>query len=448
MMSANAVLWSCLIAIIISIVISFKWKINLGLLAMSFAFIIGCLFMGEKVSKIFGYWPDSLIFFLIASGLFYGFATENGTIVALGNKLLWKFRKNLRIIPWAIFFISGIMAFLGAGIATIFFLSPVAYAIGATIGAHPLLMSVAVSFGYVVGTYNPWTGMGNVMVALISSNGVDTTASLKIATMVYVTAVVRNVFLMGVADVVFSLINRKKARGLKSREANEVAILPPADFTPAQRKTFMLIILSFVLILIPGMMTTWGHITNPVFGNISKFCQPQSIMVMFALAASVMRLADTKKVIAKLPVNTILMIAGVCFLMQIAQNSGLVEIIKGMFNDNTMPHYLIAAFITMIAGFLSLFSSTWSVVMPLMYPMVPALAAATGVNQVCLYTSIIMGSSCTTLCPFSTAGAQQIALAPDELKESMIPGLLGVTFVSFTLNALMAFFGLYNVFSI
>ena len=80
-MGNTAILIICLIAIVVAILICFKTGINMGLIAMSFAFLIGCLIMGEKAATIFGFWPDSLIFFLLASAMFYGFARENGCLL-------------------------------------------------------------------------------------------------------------------------------------------------------------------------------------------------------------------------------------------------------------------------------------------------------------------------------------------------------------------------------
>ena len=99
-MSNSAILITCLIAIAVAIGASFKWKLNMGILSMAFAFVIGCLMQGQTASTVFGFWPDNLIFFMIASALFYGFARENGTLTAFGSKILWRFRKNVKIFLW------------------------------------------------------------------------------------------------------------------------------------------------------------------------------------------------------------------------------------------------------------------------------------------------------------------------------------------------------------
>ena len=93
-MSNTAILVICLVAIVVAIAVSFKWNVNMGIMAMAFAFIIGCLMQGQKVNAVFGFWPDNIIFFMIASALFYGFARENGTLDIFGGKVLWVFRRR------------------------------------------------------------------------------------------------------------------------------------------------------------------------------------------------------------------------------------------------------------------------------------------------------------------------------------------------------------------
>ena len=98
-MSNSAILITCLIAIAVAIGASFKWKLNMGILSMAFAFVIGCLMQGQTASTVFGFWPDNLIFFMIASALFYGFARENGTLTALAAKSCGGSEKMLKYFP-------------------------------------------------------------------------------------------------------------------------------------------------------------------------------------------------------------------------------------------------------------------------------------------------------------------------------------------------------------
>ena len=442
-MSDSAIIILCLIAIIASIIASNIWKLNMGLLAMGCAFIIGCLFQGQKVSTIFGYWPDNIAFFLIACCLFFGFARDNGTLEVFGNKLLWKFRHHTKMIPWVIFLICAILGYLGTGSGTIFIIAPVAYIIGEQIGIDPLLTACAVNMGYVCGGWNPWTGTGVILYGLMEDNGLTSEVATRTYLMAYGGWLIRQFIVFGLAFLYFTFI--KKQRNALSKEEQQQAIKEPQPFNVIQRKTFTLIITAVVLIVIPSVLSAWFPIKNALFKNLVKLCKPQAICVIFALIASAMKLGDVKKVISKLPMNTVLMISGICFLMTIATKAGLIKTIADGFSNLSLPNSLISPILALLAGILSIFSSATGVVCPLLFPLVPALSTATGLNPVVLYASIMAGADTTSLSPFSTAGSQLVALAPDSVQEQLIPRQLAMTFIALAIVIILAYLGLFDI---
>ena len=447
-MSNTVVLWACLIAIVLVIVAYNKWRVNMGIAAMSFAFLIGCVLQGEKAATIYKYWPDNLVFFLLACSLFFEFAADNGALLVFGKKLLWRFRNNLKLIPWVMFIITAIVAFLGAGTASQVMVAPISYAIGLQIGMDPLMTVCAVSLGYTVGTYNPWTGMGVQMIGFIENNGIATNIAVHTATMNYLTTIVKQVITMVVCYVYFTwFANRKKKKEANGELSVEQLIEKPGEFSPIQKKTFVLIVCSFLLLVLPNMIDTWLKIDSQLWKNFVLVCQPHSIFLIFSMICCIMKLGDTKKVISRLPMNTILLVAGVCFLMEIAKSAGLGEVIEALLSGGNIPKYLIGPFLCLIAGVLSIFSSTWSVVLPLMYPLVPPLAAATGLNPISLYSSILFGANATGFSPFSTAGAMLMGLAPtEEMKEEMLPRMVVLAIAMLALSVLLGLLGMYDLF--
>ena len=446
-MSTTAILWLCVIAIVISIIISYKKDINMGIIAMAFDFIIGCIFYGLKPAKVFGYWPDSIIFYLLASSLFFSFAQENGTITAFGNKLLYAFRNNVKLLPIAVFLVTAIMTLFGAGIAAVFFVTPIALSIAVTCGIDHMLMSIAVNLGYVSGAYNPWTGTGVVLKGIMETDLGAEVAS-EIYNLVYPTFLIKSVLFLVIFYVFYMFIYRKikkNASGKDYRNFDGATIQKPEPFTSIQKKNFILIVCTFIILVLPNVINTWVKIDSKLWKNFVTFCQPQAVCVVFAAIAAIMNLADSKKVIKRLPMSSIMLIAGVCFLMEIAKDAGLLDVISGWFSASSAK-WLIAPALVLVAGVLSIFSSATSVVCPLLYPLVPAICASTGLNPVALLTAITVGAGCTALSPFSTAGAQQVALAPDEIKDQMVGRLFSVAVANLVLAILFAVVGLYNLF--
>ena len=297
-MNETTILLLCLAAIVISIAICFKTGINMGLIAMTFAFLIGCLFMGEKAASIFGFWPDSLIFFLLASAMFYGFARENGTLTLFGTKLLYKFRKSIEALPFVFAFIAFVLGLLGAGPGTIVLLAPLGFSVCAQTGIDPLLMVFAIDTGYNCGTQNPWTGTGVVLYGLVEESGVAADIAIHTYMLSYTTFLINKVLFLVLFYVGFKFLKGKKNAGTQKVQNLDILEKEPEQFSKIQKKTMILILVSFCLLVIPNIINTLVKIKDPAFKNLVALCKPQAVLIIFALIASFMKLAIRAKIMS------------------------------------------------------------------------------------------------------------------------------------------------------
>ena len=94
------------LALAISIAIGRVRKINIGLVAIPFAYIIGAFFMHIKPSDVIDLWPSHIFFAILAISLFFGFAMANGTLAEIANGLLYRFRAAPVMLPVMIFLVS------------------------------------------------------------------------------------------------------------------------------------------------------------------------------------------------------------------------------------------------------------------------------------------------------------------------------------------------------
>ncbi|TBL76313.1 SLC13 family permease [Paenibacillus thalictri] len=451
------VLWSCLFAIVVSITVTFKWKINLGFLTMGFAFIIGCMMQGETFDKIYGYWPDTIVSFLIGASLLFGFAAENGTMKVLGDKLLWKFRKNMNYIPFLIFFMAMILGFLGAGPATIVILTPLAYLIGTKARVDPMLIVLSIAMGYITAGYNPWTGSGAIFLGLVEKNAGAAGAATAFPTYmkIWMTFIFKQLLFITIFFVFYQIFKKKwnkKNQGSlaveESPAAAEFMIEKPADLNPVQKKTLTLILISCIVMVVPSLLNVWLHPSGEFFKHLLQLIKPQSVLLIAAVFASIMKLADQKKVIDRLPISAILMIVGVTFLIGIATKAGLIDILVAFFKGAHIPKFLVAPALSVLAGVLCIFGSATFVVAPLLFTMVPALSTALGIDPVSLYAAIVIGADGVgSISPFGDAGSKFIAFTPEALKERMITRQFGMMFVVGIMCGLGALLGLWNIFA-
>ena len=92
------VLTLCILAIIVSIAIGWKFKFNTGIIAMGFAFLLGFFGLGMKINDIIAFWPTTIVFYLLSISLFFTYATQNGTMDVLGRKMLYALGGNAKLI--------------------------------------------------------------------------------------------------------------------------------------------------------------------------------------------------------------------------------------------------------------------------------------------------------------------------------------------------------------
>ena len=428
-------LWLCILAIVISILVGWKYKLNTGIIAMGFAFVIGICVMGMKASDVINFWPTTIVFYLLSISLFFNYATENGTMNVLGQKLLHAMGGNAKLVPFAIAAVSAIVGGLGAGASTPAIVGPFAFVMAATAGVNPVLTAIAITFGNLIGSNNPYNGYGgSISKNLIIANNVEAMTmdwSLKIwFNCCIITLIVIVLFYFA----------------LKGHKAGKVSMKEAAPkFNEVQSKTFSILLVAFFLMVVPPILNTWIK-GVPALKTLNQLCQPQVIMMLGALLCAILKLGDEKTVIRKIPISTIVMIVGVYSLIKVATEAGLVDFISGVLTSS-IPRALVPGAIVLFAAFLSFFSSSTSTVMPLMYPMVPALASGLGLNPIALYTCIFFGGLATACSPFSTGGAIFMSNCQDEkVRGKLITWQLGLAALGMGASAVLAAVGILGLF--
>lgn len=78
-MSASTVLILFLVAMVLSIYFGNQFD-AIGLISMSFAYLIGVFGLGLKTSVVVGMFPAKILFTIIGICWLFGYANENGTL--------------------------------------------------------------------------------------------------------------------------------------------------------------------------------------------------------------------------------------------------------------------------------------------------------------------------------------------------------------------------------
>ena len=421
--------------IILAIALGYRTKINTGFFGIVFAYIIGTFYLGIKSGDIIKMWPISIFFVILAISLFYNFAMTNGTLEKLAQHMLYRTRKVPKLLPFAIFIAATILAALGAGFfAVMAFFTPITMLLCRKTGLSPLIGALAVNYGALCGNNFMISPGGVVFIGLMNQAGYEA-VSYGFEFQIFLASFV-------VPIVVLSLLILFNTR--KKGNADVVEISLPEAFNAVQKKTLALVVSMIVVVLIFPIL----HIIFPQVGlikTLDKAIDVGLVAVVFAVLALLMNLGDEKEVIKKVPWGTLIMICGVGMLISVAIKAGTVKLIAGFVTD-TIPAPVVPIVMAAIGGFMSFFSSTMGVVTPALFPLVPNLAEASGIDAAVLFSAIVIGAQATAISPFSSGGSLVLSTVSEEERVDMfgklifrgVPICLGAAIIyAFIVNLIM-----------
>ena len=132
-----------------------------------------------------------------------------------------------------------------------------------------------------------------------------------------------------------------------------------------------------------------------------------------AALLSLLRAADEKDAIRKMPWSVIVMVCGVTVLIGVLAAQRGMELFTDLLARIATPG-TVTFMIALVTGAVSVYSSTSGVVLPAFLPTVPGLAERLGVEPLAIAASMYVGGHLVDLSPLSTIGALCIAALPNE----------------------------------
>lgn len=408
----NGVLCVVLVAIAALIAISFLFEFNIGPLAVLAAFVIGRVFMDASSGSLVGMIPGSTILTLILLSAFYGFALENGTANVLIQRMLNRLGQKMSLFPIGMFALTTVLSGigLGSGNATMI-AAPIAMAIAAEADIAPLAMAMAVGCGAAVGSNFPFSFGGLIAVTLIEESG-----ALANATPAIMGAALRGTLIQVLSF--FAVFLQQK--GYRNSGMTQKTV---PDMTSVQKKTAVLIGVVVAASVLPPVADML--LQSPVTSALAGYCDINTVMLVGIVAAMLMHLGDERIIIRKhVPWMLIVVISGMSMLIGLAKQSGIVQLLGSAVSRN-LPLSTVQYVLLLIGMMMSLFGGAISIVIPTLYPMVPGIAAATGLDIGRLYGCVLVGATCGGLSPYSSGGMILMSAYPsDRHRRKFMLGLL------------------------
>lgn len=412
-------------AIAVSVAIGYKTKYNTGFFAIVFAYLIGCFALGMKTKAVIAGWPVSTMFVIFSVSLFYNFALVNGTLEKTARYLLYACRRFPGLLPFALYFASAGIAALGAGFFTVMaFMAPITLLICEKAKMDKMTGAVAINCGALSGANFMTSGSGIIFRGLMDEGGMAA-SSFSYTAVIFTASVVFSLLLIAA----FRYIprgNRNIGKGMVFEK--------PEAFTAKQKINLYLMIAMIITVLIFPIL----HIVLPnasVIAFINSKLDVGLVAILFSIIALFLKLAPEKDVIAKVPWNTIIMICGVGMLINVAIEAGTIDLLAA-WAGSSLPAWLVPIAFSIIGAIMSFFSSTLGVVCPALFPLVPTLAAATGISPLVLFSCIVIGAQSSAISPFSSGGSLVLgSCSNEEERNAMFPRLLFLAVPASVLSA-------------
>lgn len=404
-----------ILAIALAIFLGYKTKINTGLFCIVFAYIIGCFVMGLKPKQVIGYWPTSTMFVILSVSLFYNFAAINGTLEKMSGALLYACRKFPGLLPYALLAVAVILSVMGATYFTVLaFLAPITLVICDESRMDKLTGAVAINCGALAGGNFPTSNLGVIFrgladTAFEASPDVAAVETFGMEMKIFLFSVLFSLVLVTIFRFGFKE-NRNIGKGVTFKK--------PEVFTKDQKITLSLMMIMMVVVLIFPLMQILMS-GNAAIQYISSKVDVGLVAIVFAVIALLLKLAPQKEALAKIPWNTIVMIAGAGMLIAVAVEAGTIDALSTWIGSN-VPKPLVPIAFSIVGAIMSFFSSTTGVVAPALFPLIPNLAASAGLTSSALFACTIIGAQSSAISPFSSGGSLILGSTPKEEDRNML----------------------------
>ena len=383
-------------ALAFAVIVSCVSSVNVGVLAIALAWIVGVYLGGQPVNTVMGGFPSQLFLTLTGVTLLFALAQSNGTLERITRHAVAICRGNRGLIPVMFFVLGAALSSMGPGnIATAALIAPLAMSTAVRSRIPLFLMAIMVGNGANAGALSPFAPTGIIVNGLMARNELP---GLELQTYLYNLAAHAAVAFSG-----YALFG-----GLKLFAAGSVDAVEEVAAERFETRHWITIAVIASLIL------------SVIFGSINV-----GMGAFFGAALLVLsKAADDGEAIKRMPWRVIVMVCGVTVLISLVERAQgidlLVSMVSKVASANTVT--FVAA---LLVGVVSVYSSTSGVVLPAFLPMVPGLTAALpGASAIAIASSMNIGGHLVDVSPLSTIGALCLAGAPPDESRALFNKLL------------------------
>lgn len=383
-------------ALALAVLLSCTSRLNVGLLALALAWVIGVYVGDLPLREVTAGFPVDLFLTLSGVTLLFAQAHVNGTLDVVAHNAIRLCRGRVGVVPIMYFALGAALASAGPGnIATTGLLAPMAMATAVKMRISPFLMAIMVGNGCNSGSLSPLAPTGIIVTGLMERIGLP---GLQLQTWGY------NLL----AHAIVGFGGYLLFGGLKlllRTDRVEVEGEAVRSLSLHQKLT-----LAMIGLLILGVIFGGFNIGMAAFAG--------------AVLLSLLRAADDSEAIKRMPWGTILMVCGVTVLIGLLEKTGGMDLMTDMLTS-VATQATIVPFLAVVIGLISAYSSTSGVVLPAFLPTAPGIVDNLGGGTVLGVASTMnIAGHLVDVSPLSTIGALCIASVPADMSRRLFNQLL------------------------
>jgi di/tricarboxylate transporter len=405
-----------LAALVVALAVSCVSQINIGVLAIVLAWVVGVYFGGMRIEQVLAGFPVSLFLTLAGVTLLFAQAQGNGTLDCIAQRAVRLCRGVRGAIPIMFFFLTAALSSSGPGnIAATALMAPLGMAAAGRYRIPPFLMAMVIANGASAGSVSPVAPTGIIVNQLVAKMALPDARWAIYANnfIAHAVVVLAGYLLLGGAKLLRPqrAIVTPHPAAVAHADAAVVDLQAPADDDSAPFERLVAVTSD------PNALTRSQWLTLLVIASMIVSAIVFDVNVGLAafagaLLLTMMRAANEANAFKAMPWSVIVMVTGVTILVALLEKTGGIDLFARFLSNLATPATLTAvtAFFT---GLVSIYSSTTGVVLPAMLPIVPGLIEHVGGgNAMAVVSSMVVGGHLVDVSPLSTLGALCLAAAP------------------------------------
>ena len=408
-----------LLVLVLIFVIGTTMPVNMGVLGIVAAFVVGTA-MGVAEDDIFLGFPGDLFIILVGVTYLFGIASGNGTVNWLVHASVRAVGGRVAAIPWVFFLITAVLTASGAVVpGAVAIVVPIAIGFALTYQINPVLMGLMVINGATAGGFSPISVFGSIVNGVVEREELAENAML-----LFVSSFVFNALLSVIVFFLFGgreLLSRREevpesSDRFERRKEEEAATggRPPmaggatavAEVPPLDRdKILTLIGIGTLIVVALAFDVDVGFVALSIAVVLGLF-MPQA----------------TKEAVGKVAWPTVLLICGIVTYVSLLETLGSIDWLGEQVAAIGAATFA-ALLICYVGGAVSAFASTTGILGALIPLAVPFLETG-AIGAVALIVALSISSSVVDSSPFSTSGALTVANTPEEKRDYVFKRLM------------------------